>query len=136
MKPKILFLCTHNSARSQLAEGIMRHLAGDRFKVYSAGTVVTGVNPNVVKALSEKGIEIKGQYSKHVDDLKAIEFDYIVTVCDRAKSACPALPGKGQKIHWGLKDPGEVAGSEEEILNAFKETRDLLFGLIKEEFEL
>ncbi len=136
MNPKILFLCTHNSARSQLAEGIMRHLAGDRFDVYSAGTVVTGVNPNVVMVLGEKGIEIAGQYSKHIDDLKEIEFDYIVTVCDRAKSACPVLPGNGKKIHWGLKDPGEVTGSDEEILNAFRETRDLLFGLIKEEFNL
>lgn len=136
MNPKVLFLCTHNSARSQLAEGILRHMAGDKIDVYSAGTVVTGVNPFAIKVLADKGIDISKQYSKHVNDLLDIKFDYVVTVCDRAKQSCPIIPGKLKKIHWSIIDPGEVPGTDEDRLNAFRETRDLLFRLLKEEFKV
>ena len=112
----------------------MRHVAGDKFDLYSAGTVVTGVNPFAITVMAEKGIDITKQYSKHINDLKGVEFDYIITVCDRAKRACPFIPCKTKKIHWSLEDPNEVPGTDEDKLNAFRETRDLLFTLIKEEF--
>lgn len=136
MKLKVLFLCTHNSVRSQMSEGILRHIAGNTIDAYSAGTVVTGVNPFAIKVMAEKGIDITKQYSKHINDLPGIEFDYVVTVCDRAKNTCPVLPGQYKRIHWSIKDPGEVTGTDDEKLLAFRKTRDLLSDLIKKEFNL
>jgi arsenate reductase len=104
-KIKILFLCTGNSCRSQMAEGLLRHLAGDRFEVSSAGTVPAGVNPSAVEAMGELGIDISGQRSKHVDELLGRPFDLVVTVCDRAREACPVFPGAARVLHWSFDDP-------------------------------
>ena len=136
MKKKVLFLCTHNSARSQLAEGILRHLAKDKIDSYSAGTVVTDVNPMAIKVMKEKGIDISSQYSKHVKDFIGKNLDYVITVCDNARDNCPSLPGSHKKIHWSLVDPGTVPGTDEDTLEAFRKTRDILFDLIKKEFNL
>ena len=105
MKQSVLFLCTGNSCRSQMAEGLLRHLAGDRFEVSSAGTAPAGVNPSAIEAMHELGIDISGQRSKHVDELRGRPFDLVVTVCDRAREACPVFPGAARMLHWGFDDP-------------------------------
>ena len=134
MKPKVIFICTHNSARSQMAEGVLKFLAGDKMDVYSAGTVVTGVNPFAIKVMAERGIDISKQYSKHIRDLSDMNFDYVITVCDKANKACPTLSGKYKHLHWSIDDPGEAPARDEDRLEAFRETRDLLFRLIEREF--
>ncbi len=105
MKKRVLILCTGNSARSQMAEGLLRHMAGDRFEVFSAGTRPVGLNPNAVEAMREIGIDISGQRSKSVDEFVDQQFDYIITVCDNAKESCPIFPGNGQRIHQSFEDP-------------------------------
>jgi arsenate reductase len=125
-KKRVLFLCTHNSVRSQMAEGILRHMASDRFDVFSAGAHPSGVNPLAIKILKEEGIDISKQTSNSIDQFKEQNFDYVITVCDRAKQTCPVFPGKYKKIHWSLEDPGLVQGTEEEKLRAFRETREKL----------
>ena len=124
MKKKILFLCTGNSARSQLAEGLMRHLRGDEFEVYSAGTDPKGVHPQTIEVLSEIGIDASALQSKHIDDLPEKEFDYIITLCGSAAQNCPVFLGKGIKMHHGFDDPAAAAGSEQEILASFRRVRD------------
>jgi len=104
-KKSVLFLCTGNSARSQMAEGLLRHLADDRFEVFSAGTKPVGLNPNAVKAMSEVGIDISGHRSKSVDEFVGQQFDYVITVCDNAKEACPIFPGPGKRVHHSFEDP-------------------------------
>ena len=131
-KKKVLILCTHNSVRSQMAEGILRHLGGDRFEVKSAGSCPCGVNPDAIKVLSEIGIDISSQYSKDIQEFVDEEFDYVITVCDKANQTCPAFAGKYQRIHWPLEDPGNAGGSNEDILKAFRETRNKLKKLISE----
>jgi len=131
MKKKIIFICTHNSVRSQMAEGILRHIAGDSVESFSAGMIKTDVNPMAIKVMEEKGIDISGQYSKTLDELEGIEFDIVITVCDSANKNCPNLPGNYKKLHWSIEDPGTFPGTDEEKLNAFRDTRDLLFGMIQ-----
>jgi arsenate reductase len=123
-KPKILFLCTGNACRSQMAEGWARHLRGDRLEAFSAGTSPHGLDPRAVRVMAEEGVDISGQRSKHVDELLDTEFDYVVTVCDRARDACPVFPGKAQVLHAGFEDPAAAQGTEEEVLAVFRRVRD------------
>jgi arsenate reductase (thioredoxin) len=120
----LLFLCTHNSARSQMAEGLLRHLAGDRFEAYSAGTEATHVRPLAIRAMDEIGIDISGQESKTLNRYLGVPFDYVVTVCDEANEACPFFPGAKNRLHWSFEDPAQATGSEEERLGVFRRARD------------
>jgi arsenate reductase (thioredoxin) len=124
MKKKILFLCTGNACRSQLAEALMRHMRGDEFEVYSAGTDPKGVHPLTIEVLRELGIDASAQQSKHIDDLPEKEFDYIITLCGSAAQNCPVFLGNGVKIHQGFDDPAAAAGSDREILASFRKVRD------------
>jgi arsenate reductase len=109
-KPKVLFLCTHNSARSQMAEGLLRHLAGNHFEVMSAGTEATHVRPLAIRAMDELGIDISGQESKTLDRYLGDTFDYVVTVCDDANEACPVFPGAKRRLHWSFEDLHKLGG--------------------------
>lgn len=129
-RERVLFLCTGNSARSQMAEGYLRHIAGDRFDVFSAGTRPTGLNPNAVKAMSELGINITGSRSKSVDEFAGQEFDYVFTVCDNAKEACPVFPGLGQRLHHSFEDP--AAASADHQPEVFRKVRDQIARWISE----
>jgi arsenate reductase (thioredoxin) len=120
----VLFLCTHNSARSQMAEGLLRHLAGDSFEVYSAGTEATFVRPQAIKVMEEIGIDISGQESKTLEGYLGQPFDYVITVCDTANEACPVFPGAKQRLHWSFEDPAAAVGSEQERLRVFRSVRD------------
>ena len=124
MKKRILFLCTGNSARSQLAVALMRHLRGDEFEVYSAGTDPKGVHPLTIEVLREIGIDASAQQSKHIDDLPVKDFDYIITLCGSAAQNCPVFCGKGIKMHHGFDDPAAVTGSEPDIFDSFRKVRD------------
>jgi len=123
-RTRVLFLCTHNSARSQMAEGLLRHLGGDRFKAHSAGTEATGVRPEAVRAMAEIGVDISSQESKTLHRYLGEAFDYVITVCDAANEACPAFPGAGRRLHWSFEDPSAASGPEEERLAAFRRVRD------------
>ena len=122
----MLFLCTHNSARSQMAEGLLRHLAGDRFEVMSAGTEATQVRPLAVRAMEELGTDISDQWSKTLDRYLGEKFDYVITVCDEAKEACPFFPHAAERLHWSLPDPAAAEVTEEDRLNVFRSVRDRL----------
>jgi arsenate reductase len=121
-KQRVLFLCTGNSARSQMAEGLLRHFAGDRFEVFSAGTRPAGLNPNAVTAMAELGVSIAGSRSKSVDEFAGQRFDYVFTVCDNAKESCPVFPGGGKKLHESFEDP--AAAPADRQLVVFREVRD------------
>jgi arsenate reductase (thioredoxin) len=123
-RSRVLFLCTHNSARSQMAEGLLRHLAGDRFEVMSAGTEATHVRPLAVRAMDEIGIDISGQESKTLDRYLKEPFDHVITVCDDANEACPFFPGAANRLHWSFEDPSKAEGTEEERLAVFRSVRD------------
>lgn len=123
---KILFLCVANSARSQMAEGLLRNDAGDRFDVYSAGTRPSQVRPEAIAVMRELGIDISGQCSKSVDEFAGQAFDYVLTVCDNAKESCPIFPGGVAMIHRSFDDPAALEGSEEERLGLFRRVRDEL----------
>ena len=126
-KLKILFLCTGNSCRSQMAEGWARSLRGDCIESYSAGIETHGMNPNVVTVMAEVGVDISGQRSKHLDELSDIEFDYVVTVCGAVNESCPMFPGRTKVIHAGFDDPPALASqcdSDEEKLNCYRRVRD------------
>ena len=125
-KIKVLFLCTHNSARSQMAEGLLRHLAGNRFEVMSAGTEATQVRPLAVRAMDEVGIDISGQESKTLDRYVGEPFDYVITVCEEANEACPFFPSATERLHWSLPDPAAAQGTEEDRLKVFRSVRDRL----------
>ena len=129
----VLFLCTHNSARSQMAEGLLRHLAGDRFESYSAGTEATHVRPLAIRAMDEIGIDISGQESKTLNRYLGVPFDYVVTVCDEANEACPFFPGAKNRLHWSFEDPAQATGSEEERLGVFRRARDKIRERIEQE---
>src|SRR5689334_3554226 len=116
---RVLILCTGNSARSQMAEGLLRHLAGDAVQVESAGTHPSHVRPEAIAAMAEIGIDISAQRSKSVDEFSGDSFDYIITVCDNARESCPVFPGSVQRIHWSIHDPAGVQGSEHVRLSAF-----------------
>ena len=126
-KLHILFLCTGNSCRSQMAEGFTRHLKGDAIEAYSAGVETHGLNPRAVQVMAEAGVDISGHTSKLVDDLPDIEFDYVVTVCDNAREACPFFPGATKLVHVGFDDPPRLAQdakTEEEALGHYRRVRD------------
>ena len=123
-KRRVLFLCTHNSARSQMAEGLLRDLAGARFEVASAGTEARGVHPCATRAMAELGIDLGGHASKTVDRFVGEVWDYVITVCDSAREACPFFPAGGRRLHWSFADPSAAAGSEEERLAEFRRVRD------------
>ena len=129
-RQRILFLCTHNSARSQMAEGLLQTAASDRFEVHSAGTVATSVRPEAVRVMAELGIDIATHESKTVDRFLNQPFDWVMMVCDDAAEACPVFPGPGHRLHWPLPDPGAVKGDEAQRLAAFREVRDRLQRLI------
>lgn len=121
---KILVLCTGNSCRSQLAEGYLRHFAGGRAEVYSAGVETHGVNPRAIATMQEDGIDISGHTSSNMDQYKDIDFDYVITVCDNAKERCPFFPSKAQKFHHNFPDPAKAAGTEAEIMEQFRAVRE------------
>ena len=121
---RVLFLCTGNSARSQMAEGFMRHMAGGKFEVFSAGVEPTQVNPLAKKVMIEVGIDIPKHRSKSVIEFIGQQFNYVITVCDNAKQTCPVFPGHYEKLHWSLEDPAEAEGSEEDKLKVFRKIRD------------
>ena len=123
---RVLFLCTHNSARSQMAEGLLRELGGGGFEAHSAGTEATHVRPLAIRAMQEIGIDIGAQRSKALDEYAGQPFDLVVTVCDEAREACPYFPGARAQIHWSLPDPSKAAGGEEARLAVFREVRDEL----------
>ena len=123
-KSKVLILCTGNSCRSQMAEGLLRAFAGDRFEVFSAGTDPHGVNPGAVAVMQEIGIDISGHQSNHVDSYLGTGIDTVITVCDRAASNCPTFPERTEKIHWNFDDPAEASGSDEERQAVFRRVRD------------
>jgi arsenate reductase (thioredoxin) len=132
-KTRVLFLCTHNSARSQMAEGSRRHLAGDRFEVMSAGTEATQVRPLAIRAMEEIGIDISGQESKTLDRYLHEPLDHVITVCDDANEACPFFPGAQSRLHWSFEDPSKAEGSEEERLEVFRSVRDRIRRRIEED---
>ena len=124
IRQRALILCTHNSARSQMAEGLLRHLAGDRFEVESAGTEETRVNPLAIAAMGEIGIDISSHTSKTLDRFLNQRWDYVITVCDNANESCPVFPGADTRLHWSFEDPSAAKGSDEERLDAFRRIRD------------
>jgi|SRR5687767_4166498 arsenate reductase (thioredoxin) len=124
MKKRVLFLCTGNSCRSQMAEGLLRRLANDHFEVASAGTNPQGLNPGAVDAMREIGIDIAHQQSRHVDHFAGKQFDYVITVCDRAKKSCPIFPATVSVLHWSFDDPAAAQGSREDRMAVFRRVRD------------
>lgn len=134
MKKKILFLCTNNSIRSQMAEGLMRHFRGNEYDVFSAGTLPTRVNPSAIEVMNEIGINISGQASKSIEVFAGHSFDIVVTVCDNAKEACPVFPGAAKIIHRSFADPSREYVDFEERLEPFREIRDEIKNWIKETF--
>ena len=130
---RILFVCTHNSARSQMAEGLLRALGGDRFRAFSAGTEATRVRPLAIRAMAELGIDIAGQESKTLDRYLGAPFDAVVTVCDAAHEACPYFPGAARRLHWSFEDPAAARGSEEEQLATYRRVRDQIRARIEAE---
>ena len=126
MKKRVLFLCTHNSARSQMAEGLLRKMGGDQFDVFSAGTVRTRVQAFAIDVMREIGIDISGHRSKTLDEFTGESFDCVITVCDRANESCPIFPGVTERIHWSFDDPTAVTGTEEQKLGAFRTVRDAI----------
>ena len=121
---RVLFLCTHNSARSQMAEGLLRRLAGDRFEVASAGTEARGVNPLAVCAMADIGVDLRGHTSKTLDRFLRERWDYVITVCDNANESCPVFPGPVTRLHWSFDDPSVAAGGDEQRLAVFRRVRD------------
>ncbi|MFP4057253.1 MAG: arsenate reductase ArsC, partial [Candidatus Brocadiia bacterium] len=128
---RILFLCIHNSCRSQMAEGLMRHLGGGRFEAHSAGIERCGVHPFAVRAMAELGIDISGQRSKTIEELEERDFDVVVTTCQEAQEACPRWPGQAEVVHWSLPDPAAAEGPEAERMAAFRQVRDAIAERVK-----
>ena len=124
MKTKVLFICTHNSARSQMAEGYMKAMYGDRYEVFSGGTEVTRVHPMAIEVMKEIGIDISGHRSKLIDEFFGKGIGTVVTVCDSAQKACPFFPGAEEVIHQGFPDPSVLKGSDEEVRAGFRRVRD------------
>jgi protein-tyrosine-phosphatase len=136
---RVLFLCTHNSARSQMAEALLRHLGGDRVEVFSAGTEATRVHPKALETLQKNGIDITGLYSKTLNDFLGQDFDYVITVCDNARESCPIFPGDPEQIHWSFPDPSSLSDPDEqsrlflEIFAGLEKRLKLLLILIEQE---
>ncbi|OJW84403.1 MAG: protein tyrosine phosphatase [Bacteroidetes bacterium 46-16] len=121
---KILILCTGNSCRSQMAEGYMRHFAGDKAQVFSAGIETHGVNPKAVEVMKEDGIDISGHTSNHIDEYRNIDFDFVITVCDNAKENCPYFPSRARQFHYNFPDPAKAKGTDEDVIGSFRKVRD------------
>jgi arsenate reductase (thioredoxin) len=121
---RVLILCTANSARSQMAEGLLRHIAGDKLEVFSAGSKPSQVNPFAIRAMDDRGIDIRSHESKSLANFMNTAFDYVITVCDNAAETCPVFPGKAQRIHWSFPDPAAVNGTDAEILDSFINVRN------------
>jgi arsenate reductase (thioredoxin) len=130
-RQRVLVLCTHNSARSQMAEGLLRALAPDRFDVASAGTEASRVHPLAIRAMDELGIDLRGHQSKTLDRFLAEPWDYVITVCDSANERCPLFPGRTTRLHWSFEDPSAAAGSEAERLTVFRRVRDAIAGRLR-----
>ena len=128
---RVLILCTGNSARSQMAEALLRHEAGDRFEVFSAGTRPSQVRSEAIAVVNEIGVDISGQRSKPVDEFKGREFDYVITVCDNAKESCPVFPANTRRLHWSFEDPAAAQGPEEQRKTVFRKVRDGIHARIK-----
>ena len=128
---RILVLCTGNSARSQMGEGLFRAEGGGRFEVFSAGTKPSSVRPEAIAVMKEMGIDISGQRSKSVDEFAGQSMDYVVTVCDNARDNCPLFPAGTERLHWSLEDPAAIQGSEEKRLEAFRRIRDQIHAQVK-----
>jgi arsenate reductase len=122
----ILVLCTGNSCRSQIAEGYLRHYAGDKATIYSAGIETHGVNPKAIQVMAEDGIDITGHTSNHVDEYIEVPFDYVLTVCDNANEACPFFPGNVTRFHYNFPDPAKAQGTPDEVMNEFRKVRDMI----------
>jgi arsenate reductase len=131
-KIKVLFLCTGNSCRSQIAEGWAKHLKHDVIEAYSAGIRPIGLNPKTIKVMAEAGVDISDHTSKHIDELVGIDFDYVVTVCDNAREQCPVFPGRAKLFHKAFDDPYFATGSEEEIMAEFRRVRDQIKVFVEE----
>lgn len=123
---KILVLCTGNSCRSQIAEGYLKHYAAGKAEVYSAGVETHGVNPRAIAIMKEDGIDISKHTSNNIDEYRDMDFDFVITVCDNARERCPFFPSKAQKFHYNFPDPAKASGSEEEIMQQFREVRKLI----------
>lgn len=123
---KILVLCTGNSCRSQIAEGYLRHFAGEKAEIYSAGIETHGVNPRAISIMKEDGIDISKHTSNNIEQYYDIEFDFVITVCDNAKENCPVFPTKAKKFHHNFPDPAKSTGTEEEILEEFRQVRQMI----------
>jgi len=134
IKKKVLFICTHNSARSHMAEGLMGTLYPDRYEVFSAGMEPSGVNPYAVKVMGEIGIDISSHRSKHVNEFFGMDIDYVITVCDQAKQVCPFFPGGKELMHKGFQDPAAFEGSDQEKIAVFRRVRDEIGDWIEETF--
>lgn len=132
MPTRVLFLCTHNSARSQMAEGLLRALGGERYAVFSAGSEATQVRPLAIAAMAELGIDISQQSSKTLERFLNQPFDYVITVCDQAAEACPHFPGAARRLHWSLPDPSQATGDDEAQLAVYRQVRDELAARIRE----
>ncbi len=133
MKRRILFICTHNSARSQMAEGLLRHFGGEQFEVFSAGTQATHVRPLAIQAMAEFGIDISRQQSKTLDGYLDQPFDEVITVCDAAAEVCPVFPGATHRRHWSFPDPSKATGSEDKQLAVYRRVRDEIRSRIEQE---
>ena len=133
-KARVLFLCTGNSARSQMAEAFLRKHGGDQYDAYSAGTEPKGINAYTERVMEEAGVSLSGQYSKHVKEyMGKIHLAYVITLCDEAEKSCPAIfPGMGQRLHWSFEDPAAIVASDDEKLAKFREVRDRIERRIKE----
>lgn len=132
MKQRVLILCTGNSARSQMAEGLLRHDAGQRFEVASAGTKPGSVRPEAIAVMREAGIDIAGHRSKHVDEFAGQQFDYVITVCDNARETCPVFFGNARKLHHDFEDPAAATGSQQQRLVVFRRVRDQLRAYLRD----
>ncbi len=126
MTKKILVLCTGNSCRSQIAEGYLRHFAGNKAQIYSAGVETHGVNPKAIETMREDGIDISNHTSNNIDEYYNIDFDFVITVCDNAKERCPFFPTKAKKFHQNFPDPAKAIGTDEEIKHEFRTVRNLI----------
>ncbi|MGD1151430.1 MAG: arsenate reductase ArsC [Syntrophales bacterium] len=133
-KKRVLFICTHNAARSQMAEALLRDLHGDLYEVVSAGTEPAGVSPYAVKVMAEIGINISTHRSKGIQEFFGQQFDYVVTICDHAKEACPYFPGGKKILHQSFEDPSALSGTEEEVMAGFRRVRDEIRSWIESEF--
>ncbi len=132
MKKRVLILCTGNSCRSQMAEGILRYYGGDQFEVFSAGTFPSYVDPVAIQVMAEIGIDISAHRSKHVSEFAGQSFDYVITVCDNARESCPVFSGAAKKIHWSFPDPPHDQPVSEKVLGSFRKVRDQILEKFKE----